>query len=746
MHKSKESFEVIELWGLIGTVALLFYMSSINVSNDVQIVVSLVILFLMLFLDRYFDHSGIPRLIFLGFSVYVVLRYFHWRLFHTLSYDDFFSFTASMLLFAAETYGIIVFLLSVFVGIRPIVRDAAPPLDQFRDLPTVDVFVPSYDEDDELLKVTLLAAKAMRYPNGRFRVYLLDDGGTYGKRQQEDAAKARNAWLRHRRLKKLCREIGVHYMTRRKNTQAKAGNMNAAFQHTQGDLVLILDADHVPTVDFLEKTVGYFLEDDKLFLVQTPHFFVNPDPVEKNLDLFKKMPSENYMFYGAIQPGLDFWGSSFFCGSAALLRRTALRETNGFSGQSITEDAETALTLHNRGWHSRYLRYPLISGLQPETFSSFMIQRMRWAQGMVQIFLLKNPLSLKGLTLPQKLCYLSNIMYWFFPFARIIFAFAPAAYLVFGLQIYDANNQELFIYTLPYVAALLMAASYMYGKVRWNFISNVYEAMQSMYSFGAVLAVLKKPRSPSFGVTPKSEHLEEDFISPLARPFYWMVVITSLILIVGLVKFYTHPEERDFIAVTLFWTAYNFLLYACSLGALMERRQRRHNPRMPADFSVDLADRHSQTTASAWMDDISIGGASLAVSLKDYQRIEHCSHLTIRGENKATGKPFNLPVQLMSSWRKGAKQILGVRFLRENLQQYSDIVLLAHGDSRRWMVINEQRTSDPGFFRGMYILAALGCTYLYRYAVFSIKKKVTKTFNELMRWNTASKVAPAPKK
>ncbi len=82
--------------------------------------------------------------------------------------------------------------------------------------------------------------------------------------------------------------------------------------------------------------MGYFSEDPKLFLVQTPHFFINPDPVERNLVTFDSMPSENEMFYGLIQRGLDRWNSAFFCGSAALLRREALNDTPGFCGVSVT--------------------------------------------------------------------------------------------------------------------------------------------------------------------------------------------------------------------------------------------------------------------------------------------------------------------------------------------------------------------------------------------------------------------------
>ena len=120
--------------------------------------------------------------------------------------------------------------------------------------------------------------------------------------------------------------------------------------------------------------------------MQTPHFFLNPDPVERNLDTFDRMPSENEMFYSVIQKGLDGYNASFFCGSAAVLRRKHIMEIGGIQGETITEDAETALELHARGYHSAYVARPMVAGLSPETFSGFIVQRMRWAQGMAQIF------------------------------------------------------------------------------------------------------------------------------------------------------------------------------------------------------------------------------------------------------------------------------------------------------------------------------------------------------------------------
>ena len=248
----------------------------------------------------------------------------------------------------------------------------------------------------------------MTYPADKMTVWLLDDGGTDEKCNSSNTAAAQQARERRAELQALCASLDVKYLTRARNVHAKAGNLNNGLEHSTGDLVAVFDADHAPARSFLTETVGYFTKDKSLFLVQTPHFFINPDPLERNLGTFQTMPSENEMFYGVIQRGLDKWNAAFFCGSAAVLRREALQETNGFSGVSITEDCETALELHSRGWTSVYVDKPLIAGLQPDSFASFIGQRSRWAQGMMQILRYKFPPLKRGLKLSQRLCYMSS--------------------------------------------------------------------------------------------------------------------------------------------------------------------------------------------------------------------------------------------------------------------------------------------------------------------------------------------------
>ena len=150
-------------------------------------------------------------------------------------------------------------------------------------------------------------------------------------------------------------------------------------------------------------------------------------------------------------------------------------EAGGISGDTITEDAETALTLHARGYNSLYVSRPMIAGLSPDTFDDFIKQRSRWAQGMLQIFVLKNPIFKKGLRWYQRLCYLNSCIFWFFGLARTVFLVAPVLYLIFGLMVYNASFAQILSYAIPHFISSILITNYLFGKVRKPFFSEIFE-------------------------------------------------------------------------------------------------------------------------------------------------------------------------------------------------------------------------------------------------------------------------------
>jgi len=685
----------VRTWSAVGLFLAVAVLAAMPVELPAQQALAVVTLVLLVALALVEPAEGPMRYFVLLLTLFTSTRYVIWRVTETIPAENPLSLGFALLLFAAEIYGYVILVLSMFLS-SDLARRPAKGLPLAPEAcPTVDVLIPSYDEAPELLEVTLLAALNLRYPEGRVRVYLLDDGGTVQKRHQADPEKRAAAWDRHERLKALCDRLGAHYLTRERNEHAKAGNINDALRHVSGELVLILDADHVPTRDFLARTVGHFVDDPAVFLVQTPHFFMNPDPVERNLDTFSEMPSENEMFYSVIQRGLDSLNGSFFCGSAAVLRRRCLDEVGGVVGDTITEDAETALELHSRGYRSVFVPHPMVAGLSPEPFSGFIAQRMRWAQGMTQIFLLKNPLLKKGLSPAQRLCYLNSCFFWFFPFARLFFIAGPLSYLLFGIAVYDALAVEFLAYGVPHVIGAVLMSALFYGRTRWLFVSELYELVQSVHCASAIAKVFRNPRAPQFVVTPKGETLSESFRTPLARPFYAMLALVVVGEVVGVARWLADPTARDMVVVLLMWNTFHLLLLLGVLGVLYEQQQRRAMPRLPRNLPVtlEIGDRHMAAETT----DVSAGGIGLRVFDPVPAVLNPGSPAVLDASTFGSRFVSRVPMVLTLARPAGdGTWMIGLRFVLDTADQWRAAVMLCYARSAEWETFRVRRTGREG--------------------------------------------------
>lgn len=572
-------------WTVFAVLLALFVSMPISLQAQLTLAMFVFAVLLVLYL---IGPRHLTRQLFIAFASALILKYLVWRLTSTLPpFDGAVDFAAAVVLFAAELYSILALYLTLFVVIDPLERRPVA-VDGTKPLPTVDVFVPTYDESVDLVAHTLAAAKAMDYDPDRLTIWLLDDGGTDEKIHHRDAAVREAARERKADMLEVANRLGVEYLARPRNEMAKAGNLNHGLAFATGELVAVLDADHAPRRDFLMKTVGHFQEDEAVFLVQTPHAFLNDDPIERNLGLARHMPAEHQMFYKALQKGLDSWNASYFCGSAAVLRREALDAVGGFAGLSVTEDCETALELHARGWTSRFVDEPLIWGLQPETFTSLIRQRSRWCSGMIQILLLKNPLTRGGLTVAQRLAYLASCIYWFFPLMRLTFVIAPLLYLFFGMEIFMASVGEFVAYTAPYVLAVVLLQSFLFGRQRYAWMSEVYEYVQSVHLWKFVLGTIAAPRRPEFNVTPKGFVLDEEKLSTMAPPYFviFAVLFVGFVLSMGRIL---SGEDQSLLFIVTGWNLFNLIIAGMALGAVCDRRERRLSPRLEIERPVVLA-------------------------------------------------------------------------------------------------------------------------------------------------------------
>jgi cellulose synthase (UDP-forming) len=251
-------------------------------------------------------------LVLVTLSIVVSTRYIWWRLTDTLQFASMLEAFLGLGLILAEIYAWLVLVLGYTQTIWPLRRTPMALPEDIALWPTIDLFIPTYNEPLAVVQNTVFGAMSIDYPLDKLRIYILDDG-------------------RREEFRAFAEAVGVGYITRDNNLHAKAGNLNHALSVTNGDLLALFDSDHVPTRAFLQLTVGGFLVDPRLALVQTPHHFYSPDPFERNLRGGTTVPNEGQLFYGLIQDGNDLWNASFFCGSCAVMRRSAVASIGGFA-------------------------------------------------------------------------------------------------------------------------------------------------------------------------------------------------------------------------------------------------------------------------------------------------------------------------------------------------------------------------------------------------------------------------------
>ncbi len=539
----------------------------------------------------------------------LTFRYFSWRVTHTLDLTMSWDLVMVIALILAELFGLAVIILNSILMIWPLQRQSTPLPALMETWPTVDVFVTSYNEPIEVVRATLIAAQNMLWPKNKLRVYLLDDG-------RRPAFRAMSA------------ELGAGYLTRPDNQHAKAGNLNAAFKVTDGELIAVFDADFRPTCNFLLETTGGFLRQQRLFLVQTPHHFFFADPFDRNLGVHRQVPQENDIFQQAIQDGKDIWGAAFFCGSSAVLRRQALNEIGGFAVETVTEDAHTSLKLHRRGWHSAYLSRRLSAGYSTETLADFIQQRIRWARGTMQILHLEG-LWQHGMGVTQNLGYIANYLNYLSALPRFIFFIAPIAFLLFGLQAIHAPATMILAYALPAIFMSQLVSSRLFGQYRHTFWGDVYEMVTCWHTIRPTLMALFGKKFNVFNVTPKGQRLEHGYFDhSIVKPLFILIIIAWLAAFIAIWRLFTNPGDWfGAILLNLFWDAYNIIILSVALAAAWEHPQRRESPRIAAlDLLVTL-NIHGQHFA-ARVEDASLLGMRIKFAVRGCTSVDggRCQH------------------------------------------------------------------------------------------------------------------------
>ena len=333
--------------------------------------------------------------------------------------------------------------------------------------------IPVYDEPVEVVEPTLAAATELR--GADVTVWLLDDGA-----RPEMAV--------------LAGRYGSEYLRRRRRSGAKAGNLNHGLERTRAPYVVVLDCDHVPHIDFLERTLGHLEEPDVAF-VQTPQYYANA----AGNPLCSAAAAQQNLFFGPIARGKDGLGAMMCCGTNVVFRREALEQVGGFPETSLTEDFLLSIRLQERGWRTTYVSEVVASGLGPEDMASYVSQQQRWARGCLSSIpaLLRSRLPWRA-----RMQYLLSATYFLSGWTLVLYMSLPVIRLLFGIQpLAGITANQFLIHFAPYYCGALGAVA-LAGSGTYTFGAFALSACNFWIHVQATIGALLG-RAARFVVTPK---------------------------------------------------------------------------------------------------------------------------------------------------------------------------------------------------------------------------------------------------
>lgn len=366
----------------------------------------------------------VSLLIMLGFSATVTFLVWYFR-FHESGHPLlFYPFTFAVLFVVSRIF----FEWYNFLGIDVPNR---PPLKSEFKVDILTTFCPG--EPYKMVEATLLACKQITYPHKT--IYLCDEAND-------------PYW------KSFCAAHGIVHATRKIKVNAKAGNINNALKQASGDLCVIMDPDHVPVPEFLNRVLPYF-EDPKVGYVQCCQGYYNQD----ESPIARGACEQTYHFYGPQMMGMGSYGTAQAIGANCTFRRAALDSIGGHSA-GLTEDMHTSMNLHANGWKGVYIPEMLSRGLVPADVVAFYKQQLKWSRGSFELLFEKYPLLFLKFNWRQKLHHFMTPLFYLNGFTSLIFLLLPVLSLFLSDVPVHIDFWEFVAYFTPVLAFQMIIRQY----------------------------------------------------------------------------------------------------------------------------------------------------------------------------------------------------------------------------------------------------------------------------------------------
>lgn len=404
------------------------------------------------------------------------------------------------LFFVAEllTFGTLASAVPLMWSPRP--RRWAPP-----PRGTLDVFITVCGEEPEMVEATLQAALDIDYPH---ETYICNDGRLAGMDDWEE-------------IERVAQRHGVTCFTRTDGSRGKAGNLNHALRHSQGEFVAVIDADHLARPDLGDDLLGHF-HPRVAFVATRQDFRIDANDWLGNTEAF---------FYGVIQPAKDADNAAFSCGNGVVYRRAAIDDIGGFSEWNLVEDLHTSYQLHARGWQSLYVPRPVTTGTAPGTAAELAAQRLRWATDSLRLFFWDSPFRKPGLTTRQRFHYAQTTgVYYITTSFQLLYLLSPPLSLLLGVRVLGDTTPWNYVW---HVAAFMVPLLWMLiAFAGWRGALRLIQ-MQSFLAPVFALAAWRaarmspKRRAKAFsGVTNKARQATVNHITLVQHGFFVLLLVS----------------------------------------------------------------------------------------------------------------------------------------------------------------------------------------------------------------------------
>ena len=528
-------------------------------------------------------------------------RYFIWRSVGTMNFASVPSTVLSVFLYGIELIGLFVLVLTSLQSIWSTDRERHRQADRYEldirsgaYVPSVDIFIPTYNEPEFIVQRTAIGCQAMDYPNKT--VYILDD-------------------TRRDHIRKLAHRLGCQYITRQDNTHAKAGNLNHALPQTDGELIMIMDADFVPFKQFLMRTVGFF-QQANVALLQTPQDFYNPDHHARNLGVDHIVPNDLTNFFSFNQGTRDTLNCVVCCGTSYVVRRSALEGIGGYYTGCTAEDFPTSTLLLTRGWKILYLSETLSMGESTRNYNDFLKQRLRWMQGNLQIYACTDEVPIwTTLTWGQQSFYVVQYIGGLNPVFRFMYMTTPLICLYLGVSPYIASIDESAYYFLPYLIFVAGSFSWSMNYTTSFFWSEVYDIIVCFPGLQQLYSMASKSLGKGFVVTAKGVTSTQKQYN--LRNTYPLVILLLLTVISLILNFggsslgWWQTVQSEGFTMVFFWIIYNFVIVSVTLLCAIDQPERRLVDRFPLRTTCTI--QMEGVLYWGYTENVSEGGATLVM-------------------------------------------------------------------------------------------------------------------------------------